>query len=68
MGFYEAKEKFTVTVISTGNGTPLRYVGSYFHCMTALSASGISKGWPCTARAFTTSPFSLMTASMSTSP
>lgn len=31
--------KFTVTVMMTGTGTPLRSVGVYTHCLTASSAA-----------------------------
>src|SRR6185503_19188776 len=60
--------KFTVTVMMTGTGTPLRRVGVYTHCLTASMAAESSRGMP--RRTFTsvTLPWGLIVHSRMTTP
>ena len=55
-----ASVKFTVTLVSTSTGSPLRRYGLYFHCLTASMAAGASMGCPLNSCMFSTSPDLLM--------
>jgi len=60
--------KVTVTSISTAMGCPLRSVGWYFHCSTALRAAVTRRGFPETTFICVTLPCSSITESIATFP
>src|SRR5439155_14481917 len=60
--------KLTVTVITTGTGTPLSSVGVYTQLFTALTAESSRSGLPRSTFTSVTRPSGLMTASRTTTP